>query len=195
LNSPLLKNRCVKCHGPLQQNGKLNLSVPAGIARGGAGGPVVVPGQPHNSRLWQLVERDEMPEGAPLSASEKDLLERWIAAGAPGSPRTGDTANASETHWAFRRLQRPELPAVRQRDVLRQSFDWTPNESCAWIQATFDLVENKVQVGPAKRIGYNIAIHDFDGSSPWRRLDVARCSSTVCCGRAAIQPHSWGVCM
>ncbi|MFM7072367.1 MAG: PSD1 and planctomycete cytochrome C domain-containing protein, partial [Planctomycetota bacterium] len=120
---PLLKNRCVKCHGPLQQHGKLNLSVPAAIARGGASGAVVVPGQPQNSRLWQLVERDEMPEGAPLSAEEKDLLKRWIAAGAPGLPRPSDTANTSETHWAFRQLQRPELPVVRQRDGLRLSLD------------------------------------------------------------------------
>ena len=47
-----------------------------------------------------------------------------------------------------------------------QSFDWTPDETGAWIQATFDLVDNKVKGGPAERIGYNIAVHDFDDSGP-----------------------------
>ena len=46
------------------------------------------------------------------------------------------------------------------------SFDWTPDADGAWIQATFDLVDNKVGGGPAERIGYTIAAHDYDDSSP-----------------------------
>ena len=45
------------------------------------------------------------------------------------------------------------------------AFDWTPDEQGAWIQATFDLVDNKVGGGPAERIGYTLAAHDFDDSS------------------------------
>lgn len=119
----LLKNRCVKCHGPLQPHGQLNLSVPAGIVRGGEGGAVIVPGQPQNSRLWQLVERNEMPEGAPLPADEKETLKRWIAAGAPGLPWSADAENASDTHWAFQKLRRPAAPTVRQPAVMRGALD------------------------------------------------------------------------
>ncbi len=39
---PLLKARCVKCHGPAKREGKLNLATPRGLARGGKHGPVVV---------------------------------------------------------------------------------------------------------------------------------------------------------
>ncbi len=46
------------------------------------------------------------------------------------------------------------------------AFDWTPDQPAAWIQVTFDLVNNKVGGGPAERIGYTIAAHDFDDSSP-----------------------------
>ncbi|MFO0871104.1 MAG: PSD1 and planctomycete cytochrome C domain-containing protein [Pirellulales bacterium] len=120
---PLLRNRCVKCHGPLRQEGKLNLSVTAGIARGGEGGAVIVPGQPKASRLWQLIERDEMPEGAPLSDDEKDVVKLWIAAGAPGLPQWGDAIAADDTHWAFRKLGRPETPVVQHPTLIRSALD------------------------------------------------------------------------
>ena len=41
---PLLKARCLKCHGPIKPKGKLNLSSARSLARGGSSGPVVVPG-------------------------------------------------------------------------------------------------------------------------------------------------------
>lgn len=71
---PLLKNRCVKCHGPAKQEGQLNLSLPTGIVRGGESGPVVVFGKPDESSLWQLVEADEMPKDEPLGGEEKGIF-------------------------------------------------------------------------------------------------------------------------
>jgi hypothetical protein len=120
---PLLRDYCLKCHGPLRQEAKLNLGVPASIARGGESGAVIVPGQPQASRLWQLVERDEMPEGAPLSADEKDVLKRWIAAGAPGLPQPGEAIAEHDTHWAFRKPGRPETPVVKQQTLIRNALD------------------------------------------------------------------------
>ena len=120
---PLLKNRCVKCHGPLKQEGKLNLSIPAGLVRGGEQGSVVVPGKPSESRLWQLVERDEMPIGAPLSADEKELLKRWIVSGAPGLPHADQDSSASDSHWAFQKLKRPVVPALKQPSSVRSALD------------------------------------------------------------------------
>jgi hypothetical protein len=120
---PLLKNRCVKCHGPLKQEGKLNLSVPAGVARGGESGAVIVPGQPSESLLWQMVEQDEMPEGTPLSADEKQLLKRWIEAGAPGLPRSETSGSAGDLHWAFQKLKRPPVPEVKQPSTIRTALD------------------------------------------------------------------------
>ncbi len=45
-----------------------------------------------------------------------------------------------------------------------QSFDWRPMAPGAWIQATFDLVDNRLSAkgAPAERIGYFIAAHDFN---------------------------------
>jgi hypothetical protein len=44
------------------------------------------------------------------------------------------------------------------------SIDWTPDQAGDWVQATFDLVDNKIEGTPAERIGYTIAAHDFDDS-------------------------------
>src|SRR5262249_51881476 len=52
---PLLKAHCVKCHGPIKPKGKLNLSGPRSMARGGASGPIVEPGRPDDSMMWDVV--------------------------------------------------------------------------------------------------------------------------------------------
>lgn len=46
------------------------------------------------------------------------------------------------------------------------AFDWTPAETGASIQVTFDLLSNRFDDSgtPAERIGYLIALHDFDDS-------------------------------
>ncbi len=102
---PLLKAHCVKCHGPIKPKGKLNLSNPRSMARGGSSGAVVVPGNPDESPLWDLVSSDEMPPKPeePLSGNDKAILRRWIEGGAAGLP---DAASAARTapgadHWAF----------------------------------------------------------------------------------------------
>lgn len=42
------------------------------------------------------------------------------------------------------------------------SVDWIPDKPGDWVQATFDLIDNKTSGGPAERIGYVLAAHDFD---------------------------------
>lgn len=48
-----------------------------------------------------------------------------------------------------------------------QAFDWRPATNGAWIQATFDLVDDRLTVEGmrSERIGYFIAAHDFDDDS------------------------------
>jgi hypothetical protein len=46
----------------------------------------------------------------------------------------------------------------------KRAFDWTPDQPGEWIQATFDLLDNKVRANgkPAERIAFFIALHDFN---------------------------------
>ena len=78
---PVLKAHCVKCHGPAKSEGKLSLSTPGGLARGGEGGLPIIPGQPGDSLLWQRVVAGEMPPDHPLPAEARAVLEDWIAQG------------------------------------------------------------------------------------------------------------------
>ena len=120
--APLLKQQCVKCHGPAKREGKLDLSVAAAIVRGGKQGPALVPHDIAASLIWQRVEADEMPPETPLTDKEKALLKAWIIAGAPGLP--AKTTNASPAaHWAFQPAAAPTLPAVRDRTAVRNPID------------------------------------------------------------------------
>lgn len=48
----------------------------------------------------------------------------------------------------------------------QRKFDWTPEQLGGWIQVTFDLVESQGSDGqPAQRVGYYIALHDYDDNS------------------------------
>lgn len=81
--APLLEGRCIECHNADTRKGELDLSSPAGLARGGESGPVFQPGDPEHSHLYEMVARGEMPKkGKPLSESERQVLHDWIAGGA-----------------------------------------------------------------------------------------------------------------
>src|SRR6266446_370814 len=56
---PILAGNCVRCHGGSEAQGKLRLDTREGLLRGGASGPVVLPGNGKGSPLYQrLVAAD-----------------------------------------------------------------------------------------------------------------------------------------
>ena len=81
--APLLKQRCHACHNPETQRAHLDLTSPASLLRGSDAGPVIQPGDPTRSLLYELVHNGEMPrKGDRLSANEVHLIEAWIQGGA-----------------------------------------------------------------------------------------------------------------
>jgi hypothetical protein len=120
---PLLKARCVKCHGPGKHEAKLNLSTPKGLARGGESGDFVVRGKPDESVLWERVASDEMPPDDPLDEAEKAVLKGWIEGGAPGLPEPSPGEPDGADHWAFKRLERPAVPAVADSSGVDNAID------------------------------------------------------------------------
>jgi hypothetical protein len=120
---PLLKARCVKCHGPGKREGKLILATPKGVARGGKNGKLVVPGRPEESLIWARVADEEMPPEDPLSDEEKALIERWIKTGAAGLPVVVAGEPEPSDHWAFAPLQPQEVPPVRDASRVRNRVD------------------------------------------------------------------------
>ena len=81
--APVLAQRCLECHGPEKQKGKLRLDT-----RETAFEHVIVPGKPGESELLKLISLPEghddiMPaKGDPLSKAQIDLIRQWIEEGA-----------------------------------------------------------------------------------------------------------------
>src|SRR5215472_9954790 len=81
---PLLEAKCVRCHGDKAKKAELDLRTRAGILKGGESGPVVAPGKPADSRLFEMVESSRMPPGKnpKLTPAEVETVRRWIETGA-----------------------------------------------------------------------------------------------------------------
>src|SRR5580765_911006 len=136
---PLLEQHCFKCHGPEKQKGELRLDTKEGaFTTGESGEKAIVPGRASESRLIKLVSSKDAAErmpskGEPLSASQIDLLKRWIDAGAkwPETAAASGAAGRAEMividddrkHWSYLPLQSPPLPTVRNRSAVRTPVD------------------------------------------------------------------------
>jgi mono/diheme cytochrome c family protein len=111
---PLLRSRCLSCHGPLRQQGGLRVDTAAALLQGGDSGPAIEPGKADSGELIaRITSNDESlrmpPEGDALTSEEVALLTRWIAAGAPRPENETPDLSPSD-HWAFRVPVRPDVP-------------------------------------------------------------------------------------
>jgi hypothetical protein len=114
---PILENACFGCHGSDARTRKGGLRLDA---RGHAVRSAIVPGDAARSLLLQKVACSEADGRMPPAASGKpaltgaqiDLLRRWIDQGA-----------LYQEHWAFVPPVRPAVPAVRNRQWVRNPID------------------------------------------------------------------------
>src|SRR5687767_2523703 len=83
---PILKAHCLQCHGEEEETkGGVDLRLRRFMLRELDGGRhVLAPGKPEQSEMLLLIREGEMPKrGGKLQPAQIELLERWIAAGAP----------------------------------------------------------------------------------------------------------------
>ena len=124
---PLLVERCYKCHSQQSETlkGELWLDSAAGLAKGGAHGPVIVPGDPSKSRLIEAVSYEnpdlQMPPKEKLAPSQIADLVQWVKKGAP-DPRFSATGTHStpkagvvKDFWSFHPPQLPAIPKIKLR--------------------------------------------------------------------------------
>ena len=114
---PILSENCFFCHG--QDANKRKAKLQLHTREGQRAEDVVVPGKPDQSelvkRIYTTNTDDQMPPAdshRALTAAQKNLLERWVAEGAPFSG-----------HWAFTPPQRAPLPTVRDSKWSRGGVD------------------------------------------------------------------------
>jgi len=129
---PILRAHCFDCHGAeTEKQGGLDLRLVRFQKAGGESGTALVPGNPEGSLIWQKVESGEMPPGdAKVSASEKETLRKWIAAGAPTRRPEPESIPAGlgitpeeRSWWAFQPIARPEIPAVKAVERIANPID------------------------------------------------------------------------
>ncbi len=129
---PILRAHCLDCHGAEEElAGGLDLRQVRSMARGGDSGPALLAGDATGSLVLARIRSGEMPPTGPgLKPAEVDLLERFVAGGAPTArpepesipPGLGITPE-ERAWWAFQPLVRPAVPAVTRGDLVATPID------------------------------------------------------------------------
>lgn len=130
--APVLRKRCIACHGTAQQQSGLRLDSRAAILKGGYSGAVIIPGDSAGSRLIRLVAGADAavvmpPAGPKLTETEVGLFRAWIDQGAtwPEEVSFGGKAPVlpKSSHWSFQPIQRPHPPPVERTSWARNPID------------------------------------------------------------------------
>jgi mono/diheme cytochrome c family protein len=99
---PILRAKCMGCHGEKAPQADLSLTKRDALLKGGKSGAAVIPGKPNDSVLLSMISTGRMPmAGAKLTAAELALVRQWIEEGALNDGESADAAR----------------PQVAQRDV------------------------------------------------------------------------------
>jgi hypothetical protein len=119
---PILSRYCYKCHGPDDEARKAGMRLDAqafAIKETASGSVPIVPGKPDESELIARINAKDTAERMPpqstnltLSQQQKDLLRKWITAGAEYRP-----------HWSFVPPKSPLLPHVKLAGWARNPID------------------------------------------------------------------------
>lgn len=116
---PILAEKCLACHGPDEPEADLRLDTATGAFGDLGGYAAVVPGNREESELWYRVSTDDSNERMPpadhgeaLSATELDVLGRWIDEGATW-----------QEHWGFAAWREVEAPQVADQAWVRDPID------------------------------------------------------------------------
>jgi hypothetical protein len=136
---PLLVERCHGCHSAKAKKlkGELSLDSREALFKGGASGPVVVPGRPDKSLLIKAVrygdEELRMPPDGKLPARAIALLEEWVRLGATvpagraksnvGALKPAIDLDAGRKFWSFQPLRPVAAPPVADRSWPRRRID------------------------------------------------------------------------
>ncbi len=126
---PILADACFHCHGPDSGTRKadLRLDTEKSFFGGEGADPVVIPGKPEESPLYDRLITENPDDIMPPPDSHKELkpeqieiVRRWITEGAKWQP-----------HWSFVKPEQPVLPEVSKKD-------WATNPIDQFILAGLD---------------------------------------------------------
>ncbi len=155
---PLLVARCLECHSASAEKlkGGLYLDARDKMLSGGDNGPAIVPGKPDESLLIKAVRYTEagleMPPTGKLKPHEVEVLEAWVAMGAPfpaasahgTQQRRAIDIAAGKRHWAFQ----PLMTSASTSSSLASPNAWANNRLDGFVSAA-QSAHNQVPLGDA----------------------------------------------
>jgi hypothetical protein len=126
---PILSDKCFSCHGPDEEGRKADLRLDIEEHAKDEDMMAIVAGEPEESEIFFRIHSDDEDElmpppeiGKPLSQKEKEIIEQWIAEGAPWAD-----------HWAYVKPKWTDPP-------MPKNSDWSGH----WIDRfTLNDTENK----------------------------------------------------
>ncbi len=111
---PLFERSCSACHSAAARVMGLQTTTYRTLMEGSSNGVVVIPGDPENSKLWEMVSQGKMPATGPLPPEEQQIVYNWIAQGAAERRAVPRTAPA----------QPSPAPAVAQQPRRTSAETW-----------------------------------------------------------------------
>jgi cytochrome c553 len=127
---PVLEKNCVQCHGDQKKMAGLDLSTFAGLMAGGSSGPVIAPGKPERSLLWQMIDSGKMPMAGKLSDADKQLVRTYIEQGrfpsmeaAQQEREAAKITPEARNWWSFRKPVAAAVPGVQHSGQVKTPID------------------------------------------------------------------------
>ena len=97
---PVFEEHCLRCHGTDLMMKELDLGKLSTVLKGSESGPVVVPGRPAESKLYQLIDSGSMPpdlEGG-LPEAQRAAIKAWIESGLASGPNEAAATRSLNQH-------------------------------------------------------------------------------------------------
>ena len=165
---PILRERCIACHGALKQEADLRLDTAALAIKGGASGAAIDPGNVDASLLFQRVsttsDAERMPpEGEPLKPEQIEAIKQWIAQNAE-SPADEQPERDPRDHWSFKTPVRPPVPQLAESSP--ENARWEQNPIDGFIAAGHRQHSLVPQAPADKRVWLRRVSYDLIGLPP-----------------------------
>ncbi len=125
---PVLLTRCVECHGLQKQEAGVRVDHRSALLAGDENGPLIVPGEPDQSRLVRAISYEgeiRMPPETKLPDTAIAAIRTWVRLGAvwPDTPKLASPSDLAARHWAFQPLLTPVPPADVNGEFVRRELD------------------------------------------------------------------------
>ena len=125
---PLLRTKCLSCHGSLKQESGFRIDTAVFLQKGGENEIGFEPGKADESFLIDVLTGDAgftMPpedSGKPLSIDEIKLIREWINSGAV-APHDERPEEDPRQYWSYQLPQKPAIPLVKNSKWVRNEID------------------------------------------------------------------------